>query len=428
MAASCEANVGVAPTFGNTDGESPAPMASANTAEWSSDRSIQFADKDAAFRATSALRRDINLANVRCKGKPITLSQLADHYCQRELAPSNRWKTHSTKMGYRGYLRKWIIPRWGGYTLNSIRAGEIELWLRSLPLARSTCAKIRNVMSVLFNHGLRHELLDRNPVQWVRQSAKRKKIPAVLEIEEVKSLLGALDIRERTMVLLDVVTGLRASELFGLKWTDINFNKNEISVTRSIVMQVVGSVQNRGVAETCSARSASRENAPYVAGSHEVQSRRRLGLCQSVQQRPKAVLVPVADEQSNSQGRARCWHHRRKSDGIRSATPAQRSCGRAARTSRLFRSCSGMRPAGSLWIPTRRPLPNRSEQRKTSRRFGTRAEAADSGSTPDSQTLKVVSYWTATFAEIQAGKEIGKPVKVVPFCAYEVSAKLIVSR
>jgi integrase len=180
------------------------------------------------------------LANVRSKGKPLTLSQLADHYSQRELAPSCRWKTHSTKLGYRGYLRKWIIPRWGGHSLTHIRAGEIELWLRSLPLARSTCAKIRNVMSVLFNHGLRHELLDRNPVQWVRQSAKRKKIPAVLEVEEVQMLLGVLDVRERTMVLLDVVTGLRASELFGLKWTDIDFIKNEIRVTRSIVLQVVG--------------------------------------------------------------------------------------------------------------------------------------------------------------------------------------------
>ena len=71
----------------------------------------QFADKAAVFRATGALRRDINLANVRCKGKPVTLLQLADHYGQRELASSNRWKSHSTKMGYRGYLRKWIIPR-----------------------------------------------------------------------------------------------------------------------------------------------------------------------------------------------------------------------------------------------------------------------------------------------------------------------------
>ena len=180
------------------------------------------------------------MANIRGKGKPLTLSQLADHYSQRELSPSCRWKTHSTKLGYRGYLRKWIIPRWGGHTLVHIRAGEIELWLRSLPLARSICSKIRNVMSVLFNHGLRHELLDRNPVQWVRQSAKRKQISAVFEIAEVRSLLDALDLRERTMVLLDVVTGLRASELFGLKWTDIDFAKNEIRVMRSIVLQVVG--------------------------------------------------------------------------------------------------------------------------------------------------------------------------------------------
>jgi len=30
------------------------------------------------------------------------------------------------------------------------------------------------------------------------------------------------------------------SELFGLKWSDIDFLKNEVSVTRSVVFQVVG--------------------------------------------------------------------------------------------------------------------------------------------------------------------------------------------
>ena len=142
---------------------------------------IQFRDKDAAIRATSALRRDINMANVRSKGKPITLSQLADHYSQRELAPNSRWKTHSTKLGYKGYLRKWIIPRWGGHRLTHIRAGEIELWLRSLPLARSSCAKIRNVMSVLLNHGRRHELIDRNPVQWYAKVPKGRRSPRYLK-------------------------------------------------------------------------------------------------------------------------------------------------------------------------------------------------------------------------------------------------------
>ena len=56
----------------------------------------QFRDRESVMRATSALRRDINMANVRSKEKPLTLSQLADHYSQRELAPNSRWKTHST--------------------------------------------------------------------------------------------------------------------------------------------------------------------------------------------------------------------------------------------------------------------------------------------------------------------------------------------
>lgn len=44
-----------------------------------------------------------------------------------------------------------------------------------------TKAKIRNVMSVLFNHALRYELLEMNPITLVRQSAQRKSIPPVLE-------------------------------------------------------------------------------------------------------------------------------------------------------------------------------------------------------------------------------------------------------
>ena len=41
-------------------------------------------------------------------------------------------------------------------------------------------------------------------------------------------------------MLLDFGTGLRISELFALRWSDINFDAGEISITRSIVMQVVG--------------------------------------------------------------------------------------------------------------------------------------------------------------------------------------------
>jgi integrase len=60
----------------------------------------------------------------------------------------------------------------------------------------------------------------------------------ILSASEVRRPIAVLGIRERTLVLLAFGTGLRMSELFGLKWQDIDFQRNEIS--RSIVFQVVG--------------------------------------------------------------------------------------------------------------------------------------------------------------------------------------------
>jgi integrase len=95
-------------------------------------------------------------------------------------------------------------------------------------------------MSVLFNHACRYEFFDRNPIHLVRQGAKRKKVPCVLTAAEIRMLVDRLDLRERTLVLLASSTGLRQSELFGLKWGDINFEEGTMNVTRSIVYGVVG--------------------------------------------------------------------------------------------------------------------------------------------------------------------------------------------
>jgi integrase len=193
-----------------------------------------------ARKMVVGLRREINLNDIRIKRESITLAELSRHYQQRELADRNPRISYSTKKAYAGYLEKWIDPRWGEYRLLDVRAVEVESWLKSLNRAPGTRSKIRNVMSLLFNHGRRHELCDRNPIQWVRQSAKRRVAPDILTSSEVQSLLANLRDRERTLVLLAVTTGLRRSELFALKWKDVDFQAKQIHVTRSIVQNVVG--------------------------------------------------------------------------------------------------------------------------------------------------------------------------------------------
>lgn len=59
-------------------------------------------------------------------------------------------------------------------------------------------------------------------------------------IEETAALLDLLREPARTAFFLVVLTGLRVGELLALKWSDIDFEKLQISVTRSIVMQHLG--------------------------------------------------------------------------------------------------------------------------------------------------------------------------------------------
>jgi integrase len=165
----------------------------------------------------------------------LTISQLVDHYRQKELVPDNTWKSYATKQGYTIYLRRWILPQWGTHRLETIKPVDVEAWLRQLPLARGSCAKIRNVMSVLFNHARRYDFFDSNPIQLVRQSGKRRATPCVLQDHEIRQLLGAVDSLTRILIFTVATTGLRQSELFGLRWSDIDFESGQIDVARSVV-------------------------------------------------------------------------------------------------------------------------------------------------------------------------------------------------
>jgi mannose-6-phosphate isomerase class I len=57
----------------------------------------QFSEKSSALLEVAALRREINLNDPRLSLQPVTVSELVNHYRQRELATDHTWKTHSTK-------------------------------------------------------------------------------------------------------------------------------------------------------------------------------------------------------------------------------------------------------------------------------------------------------------------------------------------
>lgn len=208
----------------------------------------QFPTRDLAQAAVNGLRVSINQDRNRQREQSIVVGDLVDHYIETHLSDEVDWHSHATRIVYGEFLKRWVRPHWGPVGIRDVRTVAVERWLKELRrvngerLADATKAKIRNLMSVLSNHAIRYEWLEqeRNPITLVRQSAQRKWTPEILEPAEIQNLLLQLNSCFRLMVLLDVTTGLRRSELLALKWSDVDFSTLELNVVRSIYLRMVG--------------------------------------------------------------------------------------------------------------------------------------------------------------------------------------------
>jgi integrase len=194
----------------------------------------QIRSKREAEKAVVALRSSINVAI----GTPQTICDLAAHYRVHELTTEK--KSFSTIDNHRHLFKRYIEPRWGSHRLGAVRTMEVEEWLHSLPLAPSSRAKLKCVLSVLYNHAIRYEWLTFNPISRVRTSQKRLRDKDVLTPDEFQKLVQQLSVRDRAMVLLIGSTGLRRSEMIALTWSDLNTRTMEVNVLRSCVRNRFG--------------------------------------------------------------------------------------------------------------------------------------------------------------------------------------------
>ena len=193
----------------------------------------EYPTKAAALKAAEPIRLAVN--NSKAPFKPVSFAAAIARYKHEELP-----ERFSTKTSYVSLLKRRIEPRWGEFQLNHIRTPEVEKWLGSLSLAPKTKANIRNLMHLLFECARRWELIERNPIELVRQSPRRQKTPRRLSVEEFRTLLAELPEPCRSMAILAGCLGLRVSEILGLQWGDIDLLRSTMSIRRSVVQGHVG--------------------------------------------------------------------------------------------------------------------------------------------------------------------------------------------
>jgi len=193
--------------------------------------------KTAAQKAIEGLRLDIN-ATVSAIPVSHTVTELIAHYKQAEL--DNGRHTARAKQTYRHNLDDIIMPEWGRHRLQDVKPIAVERWLDKMPYAPATKNKVKGVFGTLFRHGMRYQWAATNPIALVRCSSKRVETPDILTPVEIRGILSELPEPARTVTMLAAITGMRRGELFGLKWEDLDLERQTIRIVRSLVDQIEG--------------------------------------------------------------------------------------------------------------------------------------------------------------------------------------------
>ena len=199
------------------------------------DRHIEtFARKKEADAYHAKVDVDVRAGTHTAPSKSITVEQAAENWVnsvaleQREVSTLQQYRQHSTH----------INMRIGNMKLSALTAPGINNFKDDLlkTMSRPMARKVLSSLKSMLRHAQASGAVAQNVALAVKIKANRrdkKKLEVGVDIpssEEVKKIIAAADGHSRPFLLTAIFTGLRSSELRGLRWSDVDLKQGKLEV------------------------------------------------------------------------------------------------------------------------------------------------------------------------------------------------------
>lgn len=171
----------------------------------------------------------------------MTVEQWVQHWLEHEVDRKLRPLTART---YRHYAENWIIPHLGKRRLDKLRPDHVEALYAAMSDQGKSDATRRQVHAILRRSLViaeRQKRIPWNPAAKVDPPPVGKGSHGKFTLPEAKAILRVLDdpnVRATRWVCA-LLAGMRQGEALGLRWEDVDFDRNVIVVQRAI-QQVPG--------------------------------------------------------------------------------------------------------------------------------------------------------------------------------------------
>jgi integrase len=194
-------------------------------------RNKQFARKKDAEAYTDRARAEVRQGTHTHDRDSITVAIAADLWIA---AGEAEGLERSTLKRYRELAEIYIKPRFADRKVSAITKPMVQEFRLDLLQggSRAMASKAIRALSAILNNAMQIGAINQNVAALVKVGrAKREAEKIVIpERADLRAMIAAATDAERPLILTAVATGLRSSELRGLRWQDIDFAAATITV------------------------------------------------------------------------------------------------------------------------------------------------------------------------------------------------------
>ena len=165
------------------------------------------------------------------KKQPMTFQEFVYHHYLPKYCD---WAA-STRKGNAGRMRL-LCVEWGHRPLSALMARDIKTYLKRREaegLSIASQNRYLALLKALFKAAVLYGHCSANPTADIVMRREEQRIPEALTEGQIEALLDACSDKIRPLVTVAVDTGLRRSELFGLRWADVDLEEDKLTVAHS---------------------------------------------------------------------------------------------------------------------------------------------------------------------------------------------------
>jgi integrase len=163
------------------------------------------------------------------------------NFGHQALESSSFNRSQRTQDDYISKFKRHIVPHFGDYSIDEIKAIHVDAWQTKMlkKYSTTTVKRCKSILSLILDRAVAYEIIRHNPAKHATKFHVTYTKQEPYNSKEMQVILENSTGWFKVFMHLAFTTGMRPGELLGLKWEDINFDKGVIHLQRSISKGIV---------------------------------------------------------------------------------------------------------------------------------------------------------------------------------------------